>query len=162
MNLTWGALSSYDARVARYFAAGSSAGLLFISLVNPMRVRPSVPPHLSVCDEIRSREYALVAAGKDQARRQSVAFHLLGVAVGVGTGVALGAGFDQWRSAALNTAMGIFVNEVRILTAPNDARTALRRYRHGDIGGEGSKAAWTLAPAVLGRNGGGLSLSVVF
>lgn len=161
-NLAWGAMSDYDTRVARYSAAAAAGGLLFLSFVNPLRVDTSVPARISTCAEVQHRERILEAVAKDEGRRRSLLYHLVPIAFNVGNGLMLGLAFNQWRNAIASTALAMLVTELRIFTAPNGARTALRRYRHGDIGGDGAKAAWTLTPVVIGQSGAGLSFDVVY
>jgi len=164
VNLTLGALSSYNVRVGRYFAAGAASGLLVTAGLNPLRVPHtegvrSLPP----CERLRLREQALVTLAEDEARRQSLLYHAVPLVGGTIWGAVQALAYDdQWRAAILNTVMGYVVTEFRILVAPDRARTALRRYRQGDIGGDGSKAAWMVVPAALGQNGSGLVFSVVY
>ncbi|MBX3227647.1 MAG: hypothetical protein KIT84_14930 [Labilithrix sp.] len=161
-NLVWGALASYDVRVSRYFAAAAAGGLLFLSVTNPLRVKTSVPAGLSPCAEVQERERVLLGVAKDETKRRSALYHVVPLVFNVASGLTLGLGYGHWRNAILNTALAELVTELRIFVAPQGARTALRRYRHGDIGGDGAKAAWTIAPIVVGQNGTGVAFTLAY
>lgn len=56
--------------------------------------------------------------------------HALGVAMGVGSLLVLGLGFQQWESGVISLVSGVALNEVQIWTQPTGAIEAWKNYQN--------------------------------
>jgi len=79
--------------------------------------------------KLRSAEALLEEAAHFERVGKSWLTHSIAIAISVGAGLYLGVGAERWGSAALATAGGVVVSELKIFTQPMTANRELAAYR---------------------------------
>ena len=104
----------HDMQIDLAFGAGTAAVGVASTLASPVT-------WLRVPDDCDQIEQVLARAAADEAFGRSFWLHAGNVLVNGGAALALGLGWDRWRSAALNGSVGILIGEIMIFTQPDGA-----------------------------------------
>lgn len=120
-------------------AVSSGLGTLFTVLL-PLSVishAPKVQALPSSPEGLVEAERWLEEDSADEDFALSWVMHVGNVAYSAVTGLVLGLGWQRWVSAAINTAVGIAIGEVMILTTPRSLRGCLRGVTAAPLVGPG-------------------------
>ena len=104
----------HDQQIDLAFGAGTSAIGVVSTLASPVT-------WLHPYDDCDAVERELSRAADAQAFGKSWLAHTGNVLINGGAGLALGLGWDHWRSAAIQGGVGILVGELMIYTQPDGA-----------------------------------------
>jgi hypothetical protein len=120
----------------------------------------TAPPGTPACPLLVEAERLLLRDAANEAEGRSWRYHTGNVVVNAAIFFLIGAGFGQWLGAAISGVIGIAVGETMILTQPDGAVAALRRYRAGELG-PAAPARLGLAP-LAGPRANGVTLGFSF
>jgi hypothetical protein len=145
-----------------YFALGGSGTGMLVSLIARPRVirdskwlegRVTQASPDDTCRVLAQAEALLWRDAENQLFGRSWLSHIGSFLFSVGLGIGLGFGFDKWGQAFLQTTVGVFIGQTRLVTQPVDTVWARQSYRRGDLEAP-DRYRWSLVPLVASTGRG--------